>query len=237
MTIPDTYDPIADVLQLIGWLNSKNGLDVNERALRILKLTEEVGEVAEALGALTGQNPRKEIGTVRILLNELADTAVTALVAAGSLADDIDPGVVRRRLMWAMAEYSGTAPWSTRRLGSRRRSAVLDPFSAAGTYEPFDHAHILVSGWPPHRNPLLAPEIVAVSKVTRAAGRVATAFDQRRAWRFGDHLGLSLTLCFAAATAIMAMVDIGGDAVVARGAFVVKMQHLVAHIDVDGGAG
>jgi NTP pyrophosphatase (non-canonical NTP hydrolase) len=56
--------------------------------IRILKLTEEVGEAAEALIGLHGMNSRK--GTCHSrddLLDELADVIITAAVAMSAIAD------------------------------------------------------------------------------------------------------------------------------------------------------
>ncbi len=59
--------------------------------IRILKLTEEVGEVAEAYIGIHGFNKRK--GTHRTpddLLDELADVIITAAVAMSAVAGDAD---------------------------------------------------------------------------------------------------------------------------------------------------
>ncbi|MER6469570.1 MazG-like family protein [Streptomyces collinus] len=57
--------------------------------LRILKLSEEVGEVAEAVIGATGQNPRKGVThTWDDVQSELCDVAITALVALRTLTPD-----------------------------------------------------------------------------------------------------------------------------------------------------
>jgi len=60
--------------------------------VRLLKLTEEVGEVAEAFLGVHGLNKRK--GTCRSrddLLDELADVIITtAAVATGGITGDVD---------------------------------------------------------------------------------------------------------------------------------------------------
>ncbi|KOV71062.1 MazG-like family protein [Streptomyces sp. MMG1121] len=54
--------------------------------LRVLKLSEEVGEVAEAVIGATGDNPRKGFShTWEDVQRELCDVAITALVALRSL--------------------------------------------------------------------------------------------------------------------------------------------------------
>ena len=56
--------------------------------VRILKLTEEVGEVAEAFIGMRGLNSRKGICRSREdLLDELADVIITAAVAMSGVAD------------------------------------------------------------------------------------------------------------------------------------------------------
>ncbi|MDH6216600.1 MazG-like family protein [Streptomyces pseudovenezuelae] len=57
--------------------------------LRMLKLSEEVGEVAEAVIGATGQNPRKGIThTWDDVQAELCDVVITALVALRTLTPD-----------------------------------------------------------------------------------------------------------------------------------------------------
>ncbi|MFJ7147985.1 MazG-like family protein [Streptomyces sp. NPDC100445] len=57
--------------------------------LRVLKLSEEVGEVAEAVIGVTGQNPRKGVThTWEDVQAELCDVAITALVALRTLTPD-----------------------------------------------------------------------------------------------------------------------------------------------------
>ncbi|WP_129309447.1 MazG-like family protein [Streptomyces sp. L2] len=57
--------------------------------LRILKLSEEVGEVAEAVIGATGQNPRKGVThTWDDVQSELCDVAITALVALRTLTPE-----------------------------------------------------------------------------------------------------------------------------------------------------
>jgi len=57
--------------------------------LRILKLSEEVGEVAEAVIGATGQNPRKGVShSWDDVQAELCDVAITALIALRSLTPE-----------------------------------------------------------------------------------------------------------------------------------------------------
>lgn len=56
---------------------------------RLLKLTEEVGEVAEAYIGLQGMNKRKGVcRTEEDLLDELADVIITAAVAMNGVTGD-----------------------------------------------------------------------------------------------------------------------------------------------------
>ncbi|WP_327039646.1 MazG-like family protein [Micromonospora maris] len=71
-------------------LDAVNGRSREEIGLRILKVTEESGEVAAAWIGTIGQNPRKGVThTTDDVAAELADVVLTALVAITSL--DRDP--------------------------------------------------------------------------------------------------------------------------------------------------
>lgn len=74
------------VRAIVAWLDDHNGRNDMEISSRILKIGEEFGEAANAwIGAL-GQNPRKKYyATDDDVVNELADVAITALVAIHSL--------------------------------------------------------------------------------------------------------------------------------------------------------
>jgi len=77
------------VADLVAWLDSINGRSQEEITLRILKITEEAGEVAQAWIGVTGQNPRKGVThTVADVQGELIDVMVTAAVALASVTDD-----------------------------------------------------------------------------------------------------------------------------------------------------
>ena len=72
------------------WLEKDQPVSGREGLLlRMLKLSEEVGEVSEAVIGAIGQNPRKGVshswGDVE---SELCDVVVTALVALGTLTPD-----------------------------------------------------------------------------------------------------------------------------------------------------
>ncbi|MGV9266275.1 MazG-like family protein [Kitasatospora sp. NPDC003701] len=76
--------------QLVAWLDRESVLSPQEeRLLRILKLSEEVGEVGAAVVGVTGQNPRKGVThTWEDVQHELCDVVFTALVALRTLTPD-----------------------------------------------------------------------------------------------------------------------------------------------------
>ncbi|WP_329409289.1 MazG-like family protein [Streptomyces sp. NBC_00704] len=81
------------------WLDDNRAHDGREGLLlRVLKLSEEVGEVAQAVIGATGQNPRKGVDhTWEDVQAELCDVVVTALVALRTLTPDA-PAVFARHL-------------------------------------------------------------------------------------------------------------------------------------------
>jgi NTP pyrophosphatase (non-canonical NTP hydrolase) len=82
-------DQWATIRGLVEWLDAANGRTNEEITLRILKLTEEAGEVAQAWIGVTGQNPRKGVTHDRAdVADELCDVIVTAAVALTSVAGD-----------------------------------------------------------------------------------------------------------------------------------------------------
>lgn len=88
----------AAVRGLAAWLDEHNGRDQHELSMRIFKLTEEVGEAAQAYIGMTGQNPRKgTTHTLDDLLGEIGDVVVTALIAGCSFSDDF-PAVLDAKL-------------------------------------------------------------------------------------------------------------------------------------------
>ncbi|MFF4831423.1 MazG-like family protein [Streptomyces sp. NPDC001315] len=80
----------ASVDGLWAWLDAGRPHDGREGLLlRMLKLSEEVGEVAQAVIGVTGHNPRK--GTTHTWEDveaELCDVVITALVALRTLTPD-----------------------------------------------------------------------------------------------------------------------------------------------------
>ncbi len=73
----------------VAWLDAANGRDEASLTFRILKIIEEAGEAATAWIGFVGNNPRKGVThTVADVAAELADVALTALVAIESLGLD-----------------------------------------------------------------------------------------------------------------------------------------------------
>lgn len=98
------WDAIA---QAKSWLDDANGSTDQELTCRILKVTEEAGEVAGAWIGVLGQNPRKGVTHGRgDVVNELADVAMAALVAIASLGHD--PREVMERCAAKVASRSAT---------------------------------------------------------------------------------------------------------------------------------
>jgi NTP pyrophosphatase (non-canonical NTP hydrolase) len=82
----DTWPTIAG---LVAWLDDANEPSDHETAMRLMKLSEEVGEVTEAYIGYIGQNPRKGVThTASDVADELCDVIVTAMVALNLFAGD-----------------------------------------------------------------------------------------------------------------------------------------------------
>ncbi|MCX4557477.1 MazG-like family protein [Streptomyces phaeochromogenes] len=74
---------------VVDWLDASNGTSAHETSMRLLKVTEEAGEVAQAYIGLQGQNPRK--GTTHTpgdVATELVDVILAAMVALHEFHDD-----------------------------------------------------------------------------------------------------------------------------------------------------
>ncbi|MFE2422201.1 MazG-like family protein [Streptomyces hokutonensis] len=80
----------AGIDSLWTWVDANRPLDGREGLLlRILKLSEEVGEVSQAVIGVTGQNPRKGVThTWDDVQAELCDVVITALIALRTLTPD-----------------------------------------------------------------------------------------------------------------------------------------------------
>ncbi|NED31046.1 MazG-like family protein [Streptomyces sp. SID8499] len=99
-------DQWATIQGLVAWLDQQNGRDQKEITLRLLKLTEEAGEVAQAWIGVTGQNPRKGVThTMPQVQDELRDVIVTAAVALASIVGN--PDYVLNQKLSKIAARSG----------------------------------------------------------------------------------------------------------------------------------
>jgi NTP pyrophosphatase (non-canonical NTP hydrolase) len=83
-------DAWGTIEKIVGWLDDSSTLPPEtEKLLRIMKLTEEAGEVTQAVTGTPGQNPRKGIThTWEDVQAELCDVILTAMVALTTLAPD-----------------------------------------------------------------------------------------------------------------------------------------------------
>ncbi|MFI2435717.1 MazG-like family protein [Streptomyces sp. NPDC018693] len=92
---------------LWAWLEADEPIAGRESLLlRMLKLSEEVGEAAQAVIGATGQNPRKGTShTWDDVRGELCDVVITALVALRTLSPE--PREVLARHLARVAERSG----------------------------------------------------------------------------------------------------------------------------------
>ena len=84
-------DDVWDTIEKItGQLDASSTLAPDtEKLLRIMKLTEEAGEVTQAVIGTLGQNPRKGVThTWDDVQAELCDVMVTAMVALATLTPD-----------------------------------------------------------------------------------------------------------------------------------------------------
>ncbi|MCO1657680.1 MazG-like family protein [Pseudonocardia humida] len=90
---PDMTSVWEAVERSTTWLDAHHEPDDAEITMRLLKVTEEAGEVAQAWIGATGRNPRKGVTHGRDdVAAELADVVFSALVAIRSLG--LDPGAV-----------------------------------------------------------------------------------------------------------------------------------------------
>ncbi|KAB1144998.1 hypothetical protein F7R91_20200 [Streptomyces luteolifulvus] len=76
--------------RLRDWLDAESAVTGDmAKVMRVLKIGEEFGEVAEALHGAMGTNPRKGAShTFDDVQKELCDVTITALIALASLTPD-----------------------------------------------------------------------------------------------------------------------------------------------------
>jgi hypothetical protein len=109
MSTPEEYDIFKDVAAITQWLDNANGSIPEDDAMRIMKLSEEIGETVSAYIGMTGQNPRKGVThTQADLCKELADVAITAMCAIAHFTRDglgqSNPVIVRMFLASKVSE-------------------------------------------------------------------------------------------------------------------------------------
>ncbi|MFF8968272.1 MazG-like family protein [Streptomyces sp. NPDC014995] len=113
---PDPRPAPADLWPTIDalwtWLDADQRVGGREALLlRMLKLSEEVGEAAQAVIGATGQNPRKgTTHTWQDVESELCDVAITALLALRTLTPDAPEVFTRHLSRVADRSLDTTAP-------------------------------------------------------------------------------------------------------------------------------
>jgi excisionase family DNA binding protein len=85
--LPLVFLPEVAMWKQVSRLHAHHG-DVPAE-IRLLKITEEVGEAVEALLGMQGRNPRKPSRTRDDLLDELSDVIIAAAIAMAGVAGDV----------------------------------------------------------------------------------------------------------------------------------------------------
>ncbi|ARF56015.1 MazG-like family protein [Streptomyces gilvosporeus] len=95
--------------RLVEWLDTESGVSPDlARVLRVLKITEEAGEVAEAIHGVSGSNPRKgNSHTWQDVEKELCDVILTSMVALKTITPDADKVFAERLAHVAERSLSG----------------------------------------------------------------------------------------------------------------------------------
>jgi NTP pyrophosphatase (non-canonical NTP hydrolase) len=85
--VDDAWDTIGEI---VDWLDASSTLPPEtDKLLRIMKITEEAGEVTQAVSGAMGHNPRKGVThTWQDVEAELCDVMFTAMVALTTLTPD-----------------------------------------------------------------------------------------------------------------------------------------------------
>jgi NTP pyrophosphatase (non-canonical NTP hydrolase) len=109
--ITPAADPWPTIVRLTAWLDARNGhVTPAEIALRLLKVTEEAGEAAQAWIGVTGQNPRKGVThTTTDVADELCDVITAAMVALTTLTTDPTGQFARKVAQIAALRLDDTA--------------------------------------------------------------------------------------------------------------------------------
>ncbi|GGZ21022.1 MazG-like family protein [Streptomyces poonensis] len=104
---PPLWDVIGQLANLFTSLDSERGMPLEQQwTLQVLKLSEEVGESAQAVVGAWGTNPRKgQSHTWRDVQEEVADTAITSLVALHRMLGDEAPAFLADVLAQKSAKF------------------------------------------------------------------------------------------------------------------------------------
>lgn len=104
---PPLWDVIGQLAALFTGLDSERGMTPEQQwTLQVLKLTEEVGESAQAVVGAWGTNPRKgQSHTWRHVQEEVADTAITSLVTLHRMLGDEAPAFLTDVLAQKSAKF------------------------------------------------------------------------------------------------------------------------------------
>jgi GNAT superfamily N-acetyltransferase/NTP pyrophosphatase (non-canonical NTP hydrolase) len=118
--------------RLVAWLDRGSALPAQTKTiLQILKITEEAGEVAQALIGVTGQNPRKGFShSWTDVEKELCDVVITAMVALTRVNPDAARDVFRQHLAAVAARCAEQT--------DDVRIRIAGPQDAAGVLRMFD---------------------------------------------------------------------------------------------------
>ncbi|MEV6203953.1 MazG-like family protein [Streptomyces sp. NPDC051771] len=129
MSDEDTW---TTVTRLHDWLTAHQTLPPGQEILlRVLKLSEEVGEAAQAVIGATGQNPRKgNSHTWEDVEAELCDVVITAMVALRTLTPDASAVFARhlnRVAARSLPAGEGAEPRTSRSPGLPGARDFLEP--------------------------------------------------------------------------------------------------------------
>ncbi|GAB2746220.1 MazG-like family protein [Kitasatospora kifunensis] len=104
-----TWTTIRD---LVAWLDEANTQPEDlKKLLRVMKLSEEVGETTQAIIGVLGQNPRKGVhATWEDVHAELCDVILTAMVALATLTPEAEEIFAKRLEHVAARSLNSTPP-------------------------------------------------------------------------------------------------------------------------------
>ncbi|MFD3328014.1 MazG-like family protein [Streptomyces sp. NPDC058701] len=92
--------------ELFTGLDTERGMTPEQQwTLQVLKLTEEVGESAQAVVGAWGTNPRKAQGSWLHVQEEVADTAITSMVTLYRMLGAQAPGFLAEVLAQKSARF------------------------------------------------------------------------------------------------------------------------------------